>query len=79
MGNPHFGKPAYEFYRDGKVNQSEGRQCEGHRLFPPSVGIFQKYSYLEGQRDLVSRFIIGITWVIIWLIGGLGIRTRPPM
>ena len=34
--------------------------------------------YLEGQRDLVSRFIMGITGVIIWVIGVTDLVTKPP-
>ena len=32
--------------------------------------------YLEGQEDLRSRSILGITGIMIWLIGGINILTR---
>ena len=34
------------------------------------------YPYLEGQGDLVSRLIVGICRVAIWLIGIINLLTR---
>ena len=34
--------------------------------------------YLEGQGDLVSRLIIRIIQVIIWVIGVLNLFTKSP-
>ena len=34
--------------------------------------------YLEGQRDIVSRLIIGISGVTIWVIGGINLLTKYP-
>ena len=34
--------------------------------------------YLEGQGDLVSRLIMGIIGVTIWLIGVISILTKSP-
>ena len=34
--------------------------------------------YLEGQGDLVSGFIMGITRVTIWLIGVINLLTKSP-
>ena len=35
-------------------------------------------TYLEGQGDLVSRLILGIIGVTIWLIGVISILTKSP-
>ena len=34
--------------------------------------------YLEGQRDLVSGLIMGITIVVIWVIGDINLLTKSP-
>ena len=34
--------------------------------------------YLEGQGDLVSMLIVGITGVILWLIGVISVLTLEP-
>ena len=34
--------------------------------------------YLEGQGDLVSRLIRGITGVTIWVIGVINLLTKSP-
>ena len=34
--------------------------------------------YLEGQGDLVSRLILGIFRVTIWVIGVLSLLTKSP-
>ena len=34
--------------------------------------------YFEGHGDLVSRLILGIIGVIIWLIGVIHILTKSP-
>ena len=34
--------------------------------------------YLEGQGDLVSRLIMGIIGVIIWVIGVIILLTKSP-
>ena len=34
--------------------------------------------YLEGQGDLVSRLIMGITRVTIWVIGVISLLTKSP-
>ena len=34
--------------------------------------------YLEGQGDLVSRLIMGITRVTIWVIGVINLLTKFP-
>ena len=35
-------------------------------------------TYLEGQRDVVSREILGISGSTIWLIGSTSILTKSP-
>ena len=35
-------------------------------------------SYLEGQGDLVSRLIMGISGVTIWVIGVINLLTKSP-
>ena len=35
-------------------------------------------SYLEGHEDLVSRLMVGIIGVIIWLIGVIDLLTKSP-
>ena len=37
-----------------------------------------KYNYLEGQGDLVSRLIMGIIRVTIWVIGIINLLTKSP-
>ena len=39
---------------------------------------FPSGSYLEGQGDLVSRLIIGIFRVTIWVIGVINLLTKSP-
>ena len=34
--------------------------------------------YLEGQGDLVSRLIMGISKVIIWAMGVINLLTKSP-
>ena len=34
--------------------------------------------YLEGQGDLVSRLIMGITRVTIWVVGVINLLTKSP-
>ena len=34
--------------------------------------------YLEGQGDLVSRLILGITRVTIWVTGVINLLTKSP-
>ena len=34
--------------------------------------------YLEGQGDLVTRLIMGITRVTIWVIGSIDLLTKYP-
>ena len=34
--------------------------------------------YLEGQGDLLSRLIMGITRVTIWVIGVIKLLTKSP-
>ena len=34
--------------------------------------------YLEGQGDLVSRLIRGITRVIMWVLGVVNLLTKSP-
>ena len=34
--------------------------------------------YLEGREDLVSRLMMGISWVIIWLIEVINLLTKSP-
>ena len=34
--------------------------------------------YLEGQGDLVSRLIMGIIGVTIWVIGVINLLTKSP-
>ena len=34
--------------------------------------------YLEGQGDLVSRLLMGITGVTIWVMGVLNLLTKSP-
>ena len=37
-----------------------------------------KRVYLGGQGDLVSRFIMGINGVAIWVIGAMSLLTKSP-
>ena len=32
--------------------------------------------YLEGRGDLVSRLRIGVSWVIIWIVGVINLLTE---
>ena len=41
----------------------------------PKIGGLQ---YLEGQGDLVSRLIMGIIRVTIWVIGVINLLTKSP-
>ena len=34
--------------------------------------------YLKGQGDLVTRLIMGITGVTIWVIAVMNLLTKPP-
>ena len=34
--------------------------------------------YLEGQRDLVNRFLRGISRVTVWVIGLINLLTKSP-
>ena len=43
----------------------------------PSASPFST-AYLEGQEDVVSRLIMGVIGVIIWLIGGIKLLTKSP-
>ena len=36
------------------------------------------WGYLEGQEDLVSRLIIGISRVTIWVMGVINLLTKSP-
>ena len=36
------------------------------------------YPYLECYGDLISRLIMGIIWVIKWLIGVINLLTKSP-
>ena len=47
--------------------------CLGFRVLGLGFGV-----YLEGHGDLVSRLIMGITGVIIWLIGVIDLLTKSP-
>ena len=38
----------------------------------------QGLGYLAGRGDLISRLIMGITRVIMWVIGVINLLTKPP-
>ena len=40
--------------------------------------ILEGVDYLEGQRDLRSRLILGMTRVAMWLIGFINPLTKSP-
>ena len=40
--------------------------------------LLSKRGYLEGQGDLVSGLIMGITRVTIWVIGVINLLTKSP-
>ena len=42
------------------------------------LNFLQLYAYLEGQGDLVTRLIMGITKVITWVIGVTNLLTKSP-
>ena len=44
------------------------------RCFP----LFNPASYLEGQGDLVSRLLVGISRAAMWVIGGMNLLTKSP-
>ena len=41
-------------------------------------GLLNFRAYLEGQGDLVSRLIMGIIRVTIWVIGVINLLTKSP-
>ena len=45
---------------------------------PPGVLAVMSLDYLEGQGDLVSGLIMGITRVTIWVIGVINLLTKSP-
>ena len=34
--------------------------------------------YLEGHGDVVSGLRLGVTWVIIWIVGVINLLTKSP-
>ena len=42
-----------------------------------SFGEFS-WGYLEGQGDLVSGLIMGVSRVPIWVLGGINLLTKSP-
>ena len=59
-----------------KFLQSLGSFCTDVQI--PSRGslAFWYLVYLGGRVDLVSRLIMGINWVIIWVIGVINLLTK---
>ena len=45
---------------------------------PSLQGVRQKPTYLEGQGDFVSRLIMGIIRVTIWVVGVINLLTKSP-
>ena len=48
---------------------------------PPTSGLTsssESWVYLEGHGDLVSRLIMGISRVVIWIIGFINLLTKSP-
>ena len=45
---------------------------------PCSFRFLAETHYLEGQGDLVSRLIMGISRVSIWFIGAISLLTKSP-
>ena len=64
------------FSRNGQVTQDEGQQPSNNNLSCMSQIL---NSYLEGQWDLVSRLIRGITEIIMWVIGVIKLLTKSPL
>ena len=50
------------------------RPFKGHRMHGAQGGM----PYLGGQGDLVSRLIMGINGVTIWVIGVINLLTKSP-
>ena len=51
--------------------------CPWRSIKVPPVGPVDRV-YLEGQGDLVSGLIMGITRVIIWVIGVINLLSMSP-
>ena len=47
-------------------------------LDPHSSRLLNPKPYLEGRRDLVSGFIMGVTGVTIWVLGVISILAKYP-
>ena len=68
-----FGAPCFLIFDRGLRKGIQGSGCMrgAMRMYPQG-------SYLEGQGDLVSRLIVGISGVTMWFIGVIGILTKSP-
>ena len=58
------------------VSPSNGRRYSGALGKPDQLS--SSTPYLEGQGDLVSRLIMGITRVTMWVIGVINLLTKSP-